>query len=77
MVTGPRVQRKSPPSSVNLWLYENLSIPDNIDECILSQEIFNGFEDTDGCPDNISSEIIFILDDLIFSTSINFVMFLM
>ena len=35
------------------------SIPDNIDQCIFSQEIFNGFEDTDGCPDNITSELIF------------------
>ena len=34
------------------------SIPDNIDQCILSQETFNGFEDTDGCPDDISTELI-------------------
>ena len=38
------------------------SIPDNIDQCILSQENFNGFEDTDGCPDDISTELIFDQD---------------
>ena len=38
------------------------SIPDNIDQCILSQENFNGFEDTDGCPDDVSAELILDFD---------------
>ena len=37
------------------------AIPDDVDECITLQENYNGFEDEDGCPDNISTELIKIL----------------
>ena len=30
---------------------DNDSIPDNIDLCINDPEVYNGYLDTDGCPD--------------------------
>ena len=38
------------------------AIPDNIDSCPLIPETYNGFEDTDGCPDDNSIELVFDQD---------------
>ena len=31
-------------------------IPDNLDKCPKEAETFNGYQDTDGCPDTVPSE---------------------
>ncbi len=39
------------------------NITDDIDQCITSPENYNGYQDEDGCPDDISTELIFDQDN--------------
>ena len=48
------------PSKTVNWIDSDFdAIPDDIDSCPLTAEIYNNFEDTDGCPDDNSTELIF------------------
>ena len=38
-------------------------IADDVDQCITSQETYNGYQDEDGCPDDITTELIFDQDN--------------
>ena len=38
-------------------------IADDVDQCITSPENYNGYQDEDGCPDDISTELIFDQDN--------------
>ena len=55
-----------PSKNLNWVDSDNDAIPDNVDQCILEREFYNGYQDEDGCPDDISSELIFDqdLDDI-------------
>ncbi len=35
------------------------AIPDDVDQCITLRENYNGYQDEDGCPDDISVELVF------------------
>ena len=51
------------PSKNLTWIdSDDDAIPDDIDQCILEREFYNGYQDEDGCPDDISSELIFDQD---------------
>ena len=52
------------PSQNAVWLDTDSDvIPDDTDQCITRPETYNGYQDEDGCPDDISTELIFDQDN--------------
>ena len=52
-----------PSKTVNWNDSDSDAIPDDVDQCITLRENYNGYQDEDGCPDDVSVELVFDQDN--------------
>jgi len=54
LISSPSSPTNPPPTPSNLDK-DNDGIPDNLDSCMTSVENYNGYQDSDGCPDAVAA----------------------